>query len=219
MHAEDPPATNRIRSTPRHPGWRDRRPLPGGARQNLGPVAFAFERRAAERSQSWSAADDRSTLASVARSSLTSRSAAPRRSARTVRASQIHACQFAARQLTSTGRCGVLRLVCQHRLVAHRYAPRGPPHGRHPYVHVGPAGPRPRRPADEHGHLPHDDVVGWGSGTSAPGSITMSPRQAAGLPPIKVTPVPPPPPGVVMPGPCGVPEHAGGGAFGIGQVC
>jgi hypothetical protein len=23
----------------------------------------------------------------------------------------------------------------------------------------------------------------------------------------------------VIPGPCGVPEHAGGGAFGIGQVC
>ena len=53
----------------------------------------------------------------------------------------------------------------------------------------------------------------------APGSITMSPRQAAGLPPISVTPVPPPPPGVVTPGPWGVPEQAGGGAFGIGHVC
>src|SRR5687768_10961437 len=62
-------------------------------------------------------------------------------------------------------------------------------------------------------------VFGGGSGTRAPGSITMSPMQAAGLPPIRVTPVPPPPPGVVIPGPCGVPEQAGGGAFGIVQVC
>src|SRR5437867_8415172 len=62
-------------------------------------------------------------------------------------------------------------------------------------------------------------LFGGGSGIRAPASIEMSPMQAAGLPPIRVIPVPPPPPGVVIPGPWGVPVHTGGGAFGIGHVC
>lgn len=47
----------------------------------------------------------------------------------------------------------------------------------------------------------------------------MSPKHAPGLPPIIVTPSPPPPPGPVIPGPCGAPSQAGGGALGIGHVC
>ena len=53
----------------------------------------------------------------------------------------------------------------------------------------------------------------------APGSMTMSPTRAAGFPPIRQMPLPPSGTGVVTPGPCGVPEQAGGGALGIGQVC
>ena len=66
---------------------------------------------------------------------------------------------------------------------------------------------------------PDTMLFGGGKGIIAFGSITISPRHAAGLPPISVTPVPPPPPGVVMPGPCGKPSHAGGGAFGMVHVC
>jgi hypothetical protein len=62
-------------------------------------------------------------------------------------------------------------------------------------------------------------VFGGGNGMIAPGSMTISPIQAAGLPPIRVTPVPLGGPGVVTPGPWGVPLHAGGGAFGMGHVC
>ena len=41
-----------------------------------------------------------------------------------VRSTEIHAGQFVARQLTGTDQRGVLRLVCQHRLITHD-APRG----------------------------------------------------------------------------------------------
>jgi hypothetical protein len=58
-----------------------------------------------------------------------------------------------------------------------------------------------------------------GNGTIAPGSVTKSPTRAAGLPPMRTIPDPPSGTAVVIPGPCGVPEHTGGGALGIGHVC
>jgi hypothetical protein len=67
---------------------------------------------------------------------------------------------------------------------------------------------------------PFTIVFGGGRGMRAPGSITMSPARAAGCPPIMTMPLPPSGMGVTFEeGPCGVPVHAGGGAFGIGQVC
>lgn len=44
-------------------------------------------------------------------------------------------------------------------------------------------------------------LLGGGKGIKAPGSMTMSPIRAAGLPPIKQMPDPPSGIGVVMPGP------------------
>ena len=53
-------------------------------------------------------------------------------------------------------------------------------------------------------------------GTTAPGSITWSPRAAAGLLLMRTVMAPG---GAVTPGPCGVPGPTGGGAFGTGHVC
>ena len=62
-------------------------------------------------------------------------------------------------------------------------------------------------------------LLGGGSGIIAPGSVTISPSRAAGFPPISTIPDPPSGIAAVIPGPCGVPEQAGGGALGMGQVC
>src|SRR5580704_12419618 len=88
------------------------------------------------------------------------------------------------------------------------------------YVQGAPGGhpPPPPCPINTVGS-PLTIVFGGGSGMIAPGSMTISPIQAAGLPPIRVTPVPLGGPGVVTPGPWGVPLQAGGGAFGMGHVC
>ncbi len=94
------------------------------------------------------------------------------------------------------------------------------PHGhQRSYVQLAPGGhPPPPCPINT---VISPCTIGFdgGSGTSACGSITISPTHAAGFPLISVTPSPPPPPGVVTPGPCGAPSQASGGAFGIVQLC
>src|SRR5262245_49743389 len=73
-------------------------------------------------------------------------------------------------------------------------------HKRH--VHVAPHAPPPPPPIPMSTvNSPTTMLFGGGSGTKAPGSMTMSPTRAAGLPPIRTMPEPPSGTGVVTPGP------------------